>query len=146
MSFATLFHIKLGTRRILDRRSALDPLYKTLYPAVTMRVKWHRKTRKITFLGCLSRCIHFFSCACCNSCSYESIIRHPKRDKHTSVLLGVASPEKFSDSIVKSGVEWKGRDLLTELREKQTAYTDWEAEDSWYDKLRELVIKKSSSH
>ena len=132
MSFATLFHIKLGTRRILDRRSALDPLYKTLYPAVTMRVKWHRKTRNVTFLGCLSTFIHFFS--------HESIIRHPKRDEHTSVLLGVASPEKFSDSIVKSGVEWKGRDLLTELREKQTAYTDWEAEDSWYDKLREFIV------
>ena len=135
MSFASLFHINLKTGRILNRRSALDPLYKTLYPAVTMQVKWHRKTTNITFLGCLSRCFHFSHMQI-----VIHVIRHPKRDKHTSVLLGVASPEKFTDSIVKSGVEWKGRDLLTELREKQTAYTDWEAEDSWYDKLRELIV------
>lgn len=55
------------------------------------------------------------------------------------MVLGVASPAKFSDVVKKAGLEWTGRDIVSELEGKPSRSTDWEKTDDWYAKLRNIV-------
>ena len=77
---------------------------------------------------------------------YTTFYRYENIEDYNAVICGVASPAKFPDVLTKVGLEWTGRNLLEELREKETRYTDWEVNEDWYKNLVSLLDSIEARH